>query len=656
MKQIRSRRTSLMRASYVALFERLEPRTLLCNLPHLLPTDLARLARSDDGHILASQFLKARPQYAGMNLWSPATFNPTNSNDPHVWAYDPHWIEDDINDPVYPVVPPQTQTDNPEAIISTLPDLVPLTGGSFLNPFLDTTEIPGRNLLRFTTGIGNQGTGPAVLTSANSGTPPAGSGITSWVNADGTQNVLQLQYNYNTSTNQFTFDNYRPAGRMIWHNGHGHFHLEDYARYRLLTNVGGSPGPVAMRSDGAEATGDKIGFCLVNISVSFTMTNGQSSTTLQGYDPVGDQSHASNNGQPLTTCGFTQGIHVGHADVYSSIYDGQWIDVTGVPNGSYFLEVTLDAQNVIQETNDANNTVLVAVTLNANPPTGGIQPDRFEPNNEIGQATDLGELGNQTQSGLTIHTTDENDYFSFIASSSGSYQVKLNVGDRDVNLFLYNYREELIASSTGFANAPMTETVTANFVAGDQYFVRAQGFGSSLTPTTSGVSSNYALQVLVNPTVSTGTADSDANEWYGTSGRITLARNGPTSGPLTVNFNIAGTATRGADYNIYMDGLLISGNSVTIGNEASVANLDVRPVADPIAELPETVLLTVAANSAYVVGSGSGAVTIHDRFIIQDDGHSGELLLTSVGPIKPLAPDLFNEDRLDDEFLGPGDA
>jgi hypothetical protein len=580
-------------------FETLERRVLLhAAIFHAMPADLAALVV--DGHIPASKFIQARPQFANTNIWSPAVFNPTNSMDPKAWLYDPHWIENDIFPNELPTTA-ESRTGGPEA--DSLPDLIPLTGGGFLSPFIDTTEIPGHNLMRFTTGVGNQGAGPAILTSANSGTNPLGQ---PWVNADGTQNVLQAVYSY--SGTAFGFDHYRQAGRMVWHNGHGHFHLEGYARYRLLTNVGGNPGPVAIRSgfDNQPATGDKVGFCLVNINASFTMTNGQSSTTLPGYDPVGDQSHASTNGQPLTTCGFTQGIHVGHADVYSSIYDGQWIDVTGVPNGSYFLEVTLDANNVIQETNDANNTVVIPVTLNANPPAGGIQPDRFEPNNDFASATDLGVLGQQTQSGLTIHVTNEDDYFKFVAASSGSYQVKLNIGDRDVNLYLYDNNQALLTSSTSINVGPTTETVNWNFVAGQTYYVRAEGFGSALNPTTSGVSSNYALQVAINPTVGATLNDGVSNE-IGDFGHIFVDRNGPTSSPLTVNFGVSGSAVRGSDYDIYMGGVLIAGNSFTIGNEAQFADLEIRPIADGVVENTESMTLTLNTDAAYVLGANTSA-------------------------------------------------
>jgi hypothetical protein len=564
-----------------------------------------------DGHVSLSTFLQAYPDMASKNVWSPAVFNPTNSQNINDWLYDPHQLEDDA-----PTAPAEAAGGSGEAV--QLPDLVPLTAGSFLDPFIDSTEIAGHNLLRFTTAIGNQGTGPAILRSANSGTPPAGSGITSWTNPDGTQNIVQQLYSYNGSN--FSLDSYRPAGRMVWHSAHSHFHLEGYARYRLLTNVNGQPGPVAKRVnfDGGDAIGDKVGFCLVNINNSFTMTNGQSSTTLPGYDPVGDQSSPSNNGQPQTTCGFLQGIHVGHADVYSSIYDGQWIDVTGVPDGNYFLEVTLDALDVIQESDDANNTVLVPYTLTNNNATGGtILPDRFEPNNSFETATNLGVMGIQTQPGLTAHISGESDYFRFVAASSGNGSVQLRVAHRDVNLFLYDSNFTLMGSATspssGTTNNPAIETITRPFVAGQTYYVRATAFGSDLNPTTSAISNNYSLIVNINPTVEASTPDAAAGETGANPGNITLARNGPTSSGLTVNISVGGTATRGVDYEIYHLDVLVTGNTISIGNEASNSPLEIRVLPDSLVEATETVIITVGAGSGYVIGAGnSGTVQISD--------------------------------------------
>ena len=593
------RRLSISRRGRNVKFcEVLENRVLLHAAAfHALPADLAALPLHD-GHVHASDVLRVRPELAGMDLWAPETFNPTNSANRSDWLYDPHFIEDDITRYTYP--PANGNTDGGTG---SLPDLIPLGNNQgYLFPFLDTTEVPGRNLLRFSTAVGNMGAGPVNLFSASSGTPPPGSGLTTWINPDGTQNVVQGVYR-NTGSS-FTLDHYRAAGRMAWHANHGHFHLEGYASYRLLQNNGGQPGNVAIRDDGSEAVGDKIGFCLINILSSFQLPNGQNSTTLPGY---------GFGGQPGTSCGFTQGIHVGRADVYDAVYDGQWIDVTGVPNGQYFLEVKLDANNVVQESDEVNNTILVPATLNANPPVGGILADRFEPNNSFAQATNLGVLGVQTQSGLTIHVTNESDYFRFVAASSGNYQVRLNIGDRDVNLYLYDGNQTLLTSATSSNQGPTTETVSWNFVGGQTYYVRAQGFGSDINPNTSGVCANYALQVLVNPTVNAAATDPSANEVGGNSGLISLVRNGPTSSPLTVNFTVSGTATRGTDYEIYQDDVLITANTVTIGNEASDAPLEIRPIHDGQPEAPETVIVTLGGSSSYVIGNPSSAtVTIGD--------------------------------------------
>ncbi len=559
---------------------------------------------SGSGHVAATVVLKAFPQLVGKDLWAPGTFNPTGSLDRSDWLYDPHMVEDDISpaNPVYPKVPEPGIEAGPPA----LPDLVALTTGGYLSPYIDTTEIPGHQLMRFSSAVANQGAGPASLVSANSGTPPAGSGITSWINADGTQNVLQQVYAYDGSS--FSFESYRPAGKMVWHSGHSHFHLDGYAGYRLLTkNPDGTPGPVAKRTglDGSDAVGDKIGFCLINILSSFTIPGtSTSSTTLPGYNKPG---------QPGTGCGFLQGISTGMADVYDSVYDGQWIDVTGVPNGQYFLEVTLDAQNVILESNENNNVVRVPYTLNTSNAPGGILPDRFEPNNTPVTATDLGVLGVQSQAGLTSHISNEDDYFEFQAASSGAGSVQLVITNRDVNLFLYDSAMNLIGTSSsptlGTTGSPSTETVNHTFVAGQTYHVRAQGFGTSQGG--GGVSSSYTLKVNLNPTINAA-APTQAAETGLSSGTLSIVRNGPTSAGLLVNFTVGGTATRGVDYALYQGGALITGNSVSIGTEVPNADIEVRPIADSFVEANETVILTLGAGAYFLGSTAAATITIYD--------------------------------------------
>ncbi|MEL7335938.1 MAG: lysyl oxidase family protein, partial [Planctomycetota bacterium] len=62
-------------------------------------------------------------------------------------------------------------------------------------------------------------------------------------------------------------------------------------------------------------------------------------------------------------CGQIQGISAGYSDVYSAALDDQWIDVTDVPDGTYWLEITADPEDNIREIDETNNRSRVQVTL-----------------------------------------------------------------------------------------------------------------------------------------------------------------------------------------------------------------------------------------------------------------------------------------------------
>ena len=109
---------------------------------------------------------------------------------------------------------------------------------------------------------------------------------------------------------------------------HGHYHFEGYASYRLVRGDGSVVG-----------TGRKQSFCL------------------------GDNLHLSGpHYDPQYHCNY-QGITAGWADEYIASLDCQWIDVTNVAPGSYFLEVIVNPTRDLFESNFTNNTARVPVTL-----------------------------------------------------------------------------------------------------------------------------------------------------------------------------------------------------------------------------------------------------------------------------------------------------
>jgi hypothetical protein len=60
----------------------------------------------------------------------------------------------------------------------------------------------------------------------------------------------------------------------------------------------------------------------------------------------------------------------GWGDLYDSTLDGQWLDITGLPDGNYTMEMEANPLGIIQETDYNNNITIVPITIgnSSNPP------------------------------------------------------------------------------------------------------------------------------------------------------------------------------------------------------------------------------------------------------------------------------------------------
>ena len=105
-----------------------------------------------------------------------------------------------------------------------------------------------------------------------------------------------------------------------------------------------------------------------------------------------DSSAASN---AKYTCS-NQGIQKGWGDLYNSTLDGQWIDITGVPDGSYTLEIEINPAHLIQELNYDNNVTRVPVVIGAARPA----------NDDFANAQGLSG-GSASVTGTTVGATKE---------------------------------------------------------------------------------------------------------------------------------------------------------------------------------------------------------------------------------------------------------
>jgi L-ascorbate metabolism protein UlaG (beta-lactamase superfamily) len=181
------------------------------------------------------------------------------------------------------------------------------------NSYTDTT------LLRLTNSIWNAGFGPLEL----------------WgkVTADGASHtVVQRIFDQNGDYQE------RSVGEFVFHPGHNHWHLDSFSLYELWS----------LQQDGSldsvVSTSGKVSYCLRDIR----------------RNPHPEQAIYMGYG----TCTYgRQGLSVGWADVYDYYLPGQSIDISGIPDGTYALMSTADPFNLIQESDETNNAIVIYLQI-----------------------------------------------------------------------------------------------------------------------------------------------------------------------------------------------------------------------------------------------------------------------------------------------------
>lgn len=135
------------------------------------------------------------------------------------------------------------------------------------------------------------------------------------------------------------------------------------------------------------------------------------------------------------------------------------------------------------------------------------------------------------------------------------------------------------------------------------------------------LSSPALLNVTVPPIVTVAAADATASEPGANTGAFLLSRTGNTSRGLIVEFAVTGSAIPGGDYTALASPVLIPAG-------ASSTTLAVNPINDSLLEGNETVVVTIAANSEYVIGSQSSATVV----IFDDDNLAPSVSITNPAP------------------------
>ena len=113
---------------------------------------------------------------------------------------------------------------------------------------------------------------------------------------------------------------------------HQHYHFLGFSQYTLYQPDGTT----------VAAMGHKQSFCLDDVEQA-----------PQAPGPQPDTLFSCQN----------QGIHVGWEDVYPNDIDCQWVDITGVPPGTYVLTVAINTAGYLPESNYENDSASTTVVI-----------------------------------------------------------------------------------------------------------------------------------------------------------------------------------------------------------------------------------------------------------------------------------------------------
>ena len=190
-----------------------------------------------------------------------------------------------------------------------------------------------REMLRFSTIHINVGDGPLQIRGGGQVASCTIDGVSYPQCTIATQEILDSSGNI-VQTN--------PAGTALFHPQHNHWHQNAVVNYELR------PGSLEGK---AIATGQKVTFCMVDNDKTDLIQKHNKRTYFECNSEL-------------------QGISVGWSDSYHQSTQGQELDITGAPEGVYYLTHYADPDNHWLETNENNNFAWVKLLLSrqgANP-------------------------------------------------------------------------------------------------------------------------------------------------------------------------------------------------------------------------------------------------------------------------------------------------
>ena len=173
-----------------------------------------------------------------------------------------------------------------------------------------------------------------------------------------------------------------------------------------------------------------------------------------------------------------------------------------------------------------------------------------------------------------------------------------------------------VGTSVTFAAGSSVATVTVNPAAdatvesNETVTIALTGGGYTIgTPgSATGTISNDDAPPVTSPSVTLTVAPSSVPEDDAANLVYTFARTGDTTAPLTVNYSISGTAASGSDFPTMPP-------TVTFAAGSASTTVVINPTADTTVESNETVILSLASGTGYIIGTpatASGTISNDD--------------------------------------------
>ena len=188
--------------------------------------------------------------------------------------------------------------------------------------------VGGRRVLRFTTTMVNVGAGHFELRGhrANTSQPMA---VEQWLYPTTARNQPPSTILATGAVAQYSGD------------GHNHWHVQEMMRFDLWNGI------VTQR-------GAKIGFCFLDTDPYDLSLPGASSQPFYPGSGCGTNPNALGN---------IMGMSVGWGDKYSWFLTNQWIDITGLPSGTYTVRARADPNGFFVETSEVNQCAHATVSF-----------------------------------------------------------------------------------------------------------------------------------------------------------------------------------------------------------------------------------------------------------------------------------------------------